>query len=635
MFAELGLLAAILALMLAILQGALPLWGAFRERETWMMAAIPLAAAQFLFLATALTFLALLFAQNDFSVLYVANNSNTELPLGYRLSAVWGGHEGSLLLWTWMLSAWAAAVAIFSRRMPTILRARILGILGVISSGFLAFMLFTSNPFVRLLPPPVQGRDLNPLLQDPGLAIHPPMLYMGYVGFSVVFAFAVAALLGGKMDSAWAKYARPWTLMAWMFLTLGIMLGSWWAYYELGWGGWWFWDPVENASFMPWLAGTALLHSLACTEARGIFKPWTALLAILTFSLCLLGTFLVRSGVLTSVHAFATDPARGAFILLLLSIIVGGALLLYGMRAQTLRGNAQFAPISRESGILINNIFLTAATVGVLIGTLYPLILESAGGGKISVGPPYYNIVFVPLAVVPAAMAVVGALSRYKSDTAMRLFATLRPALIAALLTAFLLPLLASGDYQWTAVPGLTLACWILFGTLTTAIMRYKNIGRANGGFWGMIIAHSGIAIFVAGITLVGVYENEKDVRLMVGEPQTIGAHVFELQRLYESPGENYDAIAAEIHVRQNQREVAILHPQKRRYFSNPENAMTEAGIAAKLNGDLYASLGEPLGDGTWSARLQIKPFIRLIWGGAILMALGGLCAAVDRRYRR
>ena len=460
MIAELGQLSLAFALCLALLQSFMPLAGLSLSRPAWMAAATPLVRAQFLFLAAAFLLLTILFVRHDFSVAYVAHNSNTALPLVYRIAAVWGGHEGSLLLWVLMLSGWSAAVSVFSRHMSADMRARVIGVLGLISAGFLLFMLFASSPFTRLSSPPAEGRDLNPLLQDPGLIIHPPVLYMGYVGFSVAFAFAVAALLSGRMDAAWARWARPWTLMAWCFLTLGIMLGSWWAYYELGWGGWWFWDPVENASFMPWLVGTALLHSLAATEARGVFKPWTALLAILTFSLCLLGTFLVRSGVLVSVHAFAADPARGLFILILLAVFVGGALILYAWRAPTLADGGRFTPLSRETGILLNNIFFTVAAFSVLLGTLYPLILDAFGFGKISVGPPYFNAVFVPLAVFPAALAVVGALSRWKNDTFLRVSVKLSPPLVAAIICGALSPLWADGEYQISAAFG------VVFGVL-------------------------------------------------------------------------------------------------------------------------------------------------------------------------
>ena len=631
MTAELGQLAVALALCLALLQAGMPLLGVAFGKHSWMACAGYLARGQFVFLLAALVMLAVLFARHDFSVMYVAQNSNTALPLQYRLSAVWGGHEGSMLLWVFMLALWTCAVAVFSQKMPDVMRARVIGVLGLISAGFLAFTLFTSSPFARVFPAPPEGRDLNPLLQDPGLIFHPPMLYMGYVGFSVAFAFAVAALLAGKMDSAWARWARPWTLAAWIFLTLGITLGSWWAYYELGWGGWWFWDPVENASFMPWLAGTALLHSLAATEARGVFKPWTALLAILTFSLCLFGAFLVRSGVLTSVHSFATDPARGAVILALTAFAVVGALLLYARRAQALAGAGRFAPLSRETGILLNNIFLTAAAFAVLLGTVYPLILDALGAGKISVGPPYFNAVFAPLASMAAALAALGALSRWKADSFSRAAKYLSPAFAAAVVVGLSLPLLADGDYSYGAAAGLTLSCWILFGTLRVAL---GGRGR-SGGFWGMIIAHAGVAVFVAGVTLVSVYESEQDAKMVFGEGVEMGGMVFTLESVRESRASNYLAEIGLIRVEQGGEEVAVLHPEKRIYFARPENAMTEAGIAAKVYGDIYASLGEPLSESSWSARLQVKPFIRFIWGGAVLMALGGLLAAADRRYRR
>ena len=634
MIAELGQLAAIVALCLAVLQSGFALVGVARRQVVWMAAAIPLAISQFVFLIVALLLLAWLFVLHDFSVEYVANNSNTLLPLVYRLAAVWGGHEGSLLLWICMLAGWAAAVAVLSKNMPLPMRARLLGVLGLLSSGFLFFMVAASSPFARLSPAAVEGRDLNPLLQDPGLIIHPPMLYMGYVGFSVAFAFAIAALLSGRMDSAWAKWLRPWAQMAWVFLTCGIVLGSWWAYYELGWGGWWFWDPVENASFMPWLAGTALLHSLACVESRGAFKSWTALLAILTFSLCLLGTFLVRSGILISVHAFATSPERGLFILILLSITVGGSLLLYGWRATKLEGGSGFALWSRESGILLNNIFLTTAAFSVLLGTLYPLILDSLGVGKISVGPPYFNAVFAPLAAIPAMLLGVGALLRWKRDMPMRLIKLLSPALVLSITAGVSLPLLMEGEVQWIAMPGLALGFWVLSATVTALFMRWKNNLNIDSSFLGMLSAHAGIGIFVIGVTMTGVYSYEKDVRLAIGEPVDAGGYVFTLKNIGEYTGENYEATIAEVAVDKNGEEAAVLRPEKRYYASAPKNPLTEAGIHARWNGDLYASLGEALGDGAWSARVQIKPFVRFIWGGAMMMALGGVLAAFARRRK-
>ena len=625
MLAELGQLSLAFALCLALLQGFVPLVGVWLSRPLWAMAAMPLAKAQFVFLALAIVLLAVLFVYHDFSVDYVAQNSNTALPLFYRIAAVWGGHEGSLLLWVFMLSGWSAAVTIFSRRMLMEMRALVVGVLGIISSGFLLFLLLTSSPFNRLSPVPAEGRDLNPLLQDPGLLIHPPILYMGYVGFSVAFAFAVAALLSKRMDSAWARWARPWTVMAWCFLTLGITLGSWWAYYELGWGGWWFWDPVENASFMPWLVGTALLHSLAATEARGVFKPWTALLAILTFSLCLLGTFLVRSGVLISVHSFAADPERGLFILTLLAVLVGGALALYAWRAPTLKGGGSFTPLSRETGILLNNIFFTVAAFSVLLGTLYPLLLDALGFGKISVGPPYFNAVFVPLAVVPAALAVVGAISHWKSDSLARIKNKLSLPLVAAVVCGVLSPLLAEGDYQWTAAIGLFLAYWVFFGSLCVAFEYIMAEKKYAAGF-GMLIAHGGVAVFVAGVTLVSVYSAEKDLRLAVNERQHFDGYVWTLENIGDQEGENYEAVVGVVRVERHGKTIAHLKPEKRIYPSRPDTPMTEAGIYPVWHGDLYISLGEKLPDGSWSARLQVKPFIRFVWGGALLMALGGGC---------
>lgn len=639
MLAELGQLALAAGCVLALLQGFVPLCGLALHRPAWVVCAAPLARLQFVFLAVAFLILSLLFVRNDFSVAYVANNSNTALPLGYRLSAVWGGHEGSLLLWVLLLSLWTLAVIWCSRQIPEMMRARVVGILGLVSGGFLLFVTLTSSPFARLTPAPAQGRDLNPLLQDLGLIIHPPMLYMGYVGFSVTFACAIAALLSGKMDSAWARWMRPWALIAWVFLTIGIMLGSWWAYYELGWGGWWFWDPVENASFMPWLTGTALLHSLAATDARNVFKPWTALLAIITFSLCLLGTFLVRSGVLISVHAFASDPARGLFILMLLVVTVGGSLVLYAVRASKLAGIDRFAPLSRETGILCNNLFLTVAAASVLLGTLYPLMIDAVGAGKISVGPPYFNSVFVPLAAVPAALAVVGAISHWKSESLRNVLGKLSWPMLAAVTVGALLPLFASGPYKFSAAGGYVLAFWIFFGTARAALDRMLAGKQAKqtgtGSFWGMIIAHIGIAIFVIGVTSVSIYEKEKNVRLIVGEQHELDGKIWTLEKMFEEKGANYIAAVGIVRVTKDGNPVAMLRPEKRFYLSQPGNLMTEAGISVGWNKDYYVSLGERLDDRSWSGRLQTKPFIRFVWGGALLMALGGLTAVADRRFRR
>ena len=633
MLAEIGQLCLLLALSTAILQSIMPLIGVYQHKASRIAAASGLAQAQFFFLAVALIILAVLFAANDFSVVYVAQNSNSKLPLPYRLSAVWGGHEGSLLLWVFMLALWTFAVTLFARRIPPIMRAHLIGTLGLVSVGFLLLTIFTSNPFARIFPAPNEGRDLNPLLQDPGLIFHPPMLYMGYVGFSVIFAFAIAALLSGRMDSAWTRWARPWALTAWAFLTIGILLGSWWAYYELGWGGWWFWDPVENASFMPWLVGTALLHSLAVTEARGIFKPWTIFLAIVTFSLCLLGTFLVRSGVLTSVHAFATDPTRGAFILTLLFITIAVSLALYAWRAPRMAGFGRFSLVSRESGILLNNILLSASAFCVLLGTLYPLILDALGAGKISVGPPYFNRVFLPLAAASAAVAAIGGISRWKSDTGWRIASKLWLSFAAALAAAAALPVSFDGDYSIGAMLGLWLTFWILFAAARTCWER-RN-GRANAGFIGMLLAHAGIAVFVAGISIVSAYGWESDIMLKEGKAYQRGRIAFELVAITNKRGANYNAVIGSVRVTKDGEEVALLRPEKRRYDAQPQNPMTEAGIDADWHGDWYVSLGEPVAPGAWSMRMQYKPFVRFIWGGALLMALGALVAAADRRYRR
>ena len=635
MIAELGQFALLIALALSLLQGFMSLAGVAGQRLGWMNAASGLARGQCAFVFLALVALAWLFYSNDFSVVYVAQNSNTKLPAIYRICAVWGGHEGSLLLWSFMLSFWTALVTVFARRIPLPMRARVLGVLGMVSAGFLLFMILTSNPFERLWPAAAEGRDLNPLLQDPGLIIHPPMLYMGYVGFSVAFAFALAALMAGRMDSAWARWARTWTLAAWAFLTLGIMLGSWWAYYELGWGGWWFWDPVENASFMPWLVGTALVHSLAVTEARALFKPWTALLAIITFALCLLGAFLVRSGVLTSVHAFATDPQRGLFILMLLFVAVASGLTLYAWRAPQLLGAARFGLASREIGILINNILLSAAAFCVLLGTLYPLILEAIGAPKISVGPPYFNRVFVPLAGAAALFVAAGALSRWKNDQFLRLARKLAVPAGAALASAMLLPLLFHGEYSIGAAAGLALSAWVLFATCRAAYDRVKTRSAAGGGFWGMIVAHAGVGVFIAGVTVVSAYGLQEDVLLREGERHALGPYEFELLDIRDIQGSNYSGIGASVRVWRDEQEVATVYPEKRRYFAQPQNPMTEAGIAVGIIGDWYVSLGEPLENGAWSSRLQFKPFIRLVWLGAVLMAIGAAISISDRRYRQ
>jgi cytochrome c-type biogenesis protein CcmF len=575
---------------------------------------------------------------NDFSVLYVTEHSNSALPLQYRIAAVWGGHEGSMLLWMLMLSGWTLAVSLFSRNLPADMVARVLGVMGLVASGFLLFMLLTSNPFLRM-PAAMDGRDLNPLLQDPGLVIHPPMLYMGYVGFSVAFAFAIAALMSGKLDAAWARWSRPWTTVAWMFLTVGIALGSWWAYYELGWGGWWFWDPVENASFMPWLVGTALIHSLAVTEKRGSFKNWTVLLAIIAFSLSLLGTFLVRSGVLTSVHAFATDPERGVFILLLLALVVGGSLILFAIRAPRVGLGGRFSLLSRESFLLANNVLLVVAAGTVLLGTLYPLLLDAMGLGKISVGPPYFATVFVPLMAPMVFLMGIGPIARWKKAELPELVVRLRWAFACAVLVALLLPL-SLGHFSPMISLGVLLAAWLIatiVSNLARRIRRARETGSGLGSlsrsYWGMQLAHFGVAVFIIGVTMVKGLEVEKDLRMEVGDTAEVGGYVFRFDGIVEEPGPNYQATRGFFHVSKGNREVGLMHPEKRVYTVQTM-PMTEAAIDTGLLRDLYVSMGEPVGGSAWSVRIYYKPFVDWIWGGCLLMAFGGLLAVSDRRYR-
>lgn len=640
MIPEIGQFLLILALCMALVLGTLPIIGAHRGLSGWIAVAKPAAYAQLLFMALSYSCLTYSCLTHDFSVKYIATNSNTSLPTLYLISGVWGAHEGSLLLWGLVLTIWTGLVAQFSKSIPAETLARVLGVMGLVSIGFILFLLFTSNPFERLFPAPLEGRDLNPLLQDPGLAIHPPMLYMGYVGFSVAFAFAIAALLEGRLDSAWARWSRPWTNMAWMFLTLGIALGSWWAYYELGWGGWWFWDPVENASFMPWLVGTALIHSLAATEKRGVFKTWTVLLAIFAFSLSLLGTFLVRSGVLTSVHAFASDPARGLFILIFLAVVVGGSLLLYAVRAPTVKSSATFELVSRESFILLNNVLLVVTAASILLGTLYPLVIDALGLGKISVGPPYFNAVFIPLMAPLAFVVGLGMLLRWKKDSIRQLALRVRWIIAICVIGGMLLPLLMP-FYSWAAVLGLTLALWTVAMTGFSFVDRlgakgfsWQRMLTIPAGFYGMTLAHLGIAVFVTGITLTSIYSVEKDVRMAPDETIDMSGYIFEFKGVTETTGPNYIAQQAFVTVSHEGKEVAKLEPQKRVYQVQTM-PMTEAAIDAGLFKDLFVAIGEPLGDqGAWSLRIYYKAFIRWIWLGAVFMAAGGLCAAFDRRYR-
>jgi len=640
MIGELGGFALTLALALAVVQSALPLAGAHWGRVQWMAAARPTALGQWLALLIAFAMLTTAFLQNDFSLAYVAQNSNTALPWYYRVTAVWGAHEGSLLLWAVVLGGWTVAVGAWSRHLPEVFVARVLGVMGLVSAGFLAFTLFTSNPFARLVPAPAEGRDLNPLLQDPGMIIHPPMLYMGYVGFSVAFAFAIAALLGGRLDAAWARWSRPWTTAAWVFLTLGIAIGSWWAYYELGWGGWWFWDPVENASFMPWLTGTALIHSLAVTEKRGAFRSWTVLLAIITFSLSLLGTFLVRSGVLTSVHSFASDPARGAFILALLLLVVGGSLALYAWRAPRFATGGSFGLVSRETALLLNNALLSVAAATVLIGTLYPLALDALGLGKVSVGPPYFNTVFVSLMLPLLAVVGLGSLVRWKRHAPGALMRSLWPAAAVALTAGVLWTWWGAGIPPLAAL-GIGLSVWIGWTSLQTVVERVRGrrhpwhaLRATPRGIWGMALAHLGLAVFTAGVTVVSTLDFERDVSVAPGETVTAGGYSWTLRDVTRVQGPNYEADRGEVVVRRDGELVTTLHPEKRVYRVQ-RNPMTEAGIDAGVMRDLFVALGEARADGSWTLRIQHKPLIRWIWLGTLLMALGGTLAASDPRYRK
>jgi cytochrome c-type biogenesis protein CcmF len=643
MIPEVGHFALILALAVALLaQSVLPLVGSFRGHAGWIALARPAAWLHFALLVVAFGCLTAAFVQSDFSVLLAAEHSNTALPTYYKVTAVWGNHEGSILMWALILAGWTVAVASFSRQLPAVMVARVIGIMGLISVGFLLFTLFTSNPFERLLPAAEDGRDLNPLLQDPGMIFHPPLLYMGYVGFSVAFAFAVAALISGRLDSTWARWSRPWTTAAWLFLTLGIALGSAWAYYELGWGGWWFWDPVENASFMPWLAGTALIHSLAVTEKRGGFKMWTVLLAILAFSLSLMGTFLVRSGVLSSVHAFATDPTRGIFILSFLAVVIGGSLALFAWRGPKVGVGGFFEPVSREGMLLANNVLLMVATAAVLLGTLYPLIVDALGLGKISVGPSYFNAVFVPLMVPAMFLMGVGPISRWKKASLPELAVQLRWAAAASFIAALIAPWLMG---SWKPLVGfmLFLAFWILATTAYTLWQRVQGqplalwgarLRSQTGSWYGMLLAHAGIGVFIIGVTLVGGYQTEQDLRMEIGSSAVAGGHDFKLVGLQDVRGPNYVAVRATFEVSRDGRFVEHLYPEKRTYTVS-RMPMTEVSIDRGVLRDLYVSMGEPLDGGrAWSVRLYVKPFVNWIWGGCVLMALGGVLAVADRRYR-
>ncbi|GAB3733313.1 heme lyase CcmF/NrfE family subunit [Luteimonas pelagia] len=634
---EVGQVALLLSLLVALLQGVLPVAGAARGVRAWMDLARPAAYVQFGLLAVAYAILTLGFLAQDFSLRYVAENSNTLLPWYYRVTAVWGAHEGSMLLWVLVLAGWNAAVARFSRMLPDTVRARVLGVIGLVATGFIAFLAFTSNPFERLLPAALEGRDLNPLLQDPGMIIHPPMLYMGYVGFVVPFAFAIAALLDGRVDARWLRWTRPWTNVAWAFLTAGIAIGSWWAYNELGWGGWWFWDPVENASFMPWLAGAALLHSQAVTEKRGSFHGWTLLLAIATFSLSLLGAFLVRSGVLTSVHSFAADPTRGLFILLFLAAVVGGSLLLYALRAPRTPPGRPFAASSRETLLLLNNLLLVAATAMVLLGTLYPLFADAVGLGKISVGPPYFGLLFLVLMAPLVALVPFGPMTKWQREDPGKPIAALAPWVLVAALGG-LLTVVAAPQGVLKSVAGVTAALWVAGGTWQFVRTRLRLYKRITPEMAGMVLAHLGIAVFVVGALLTEAQVRQREVALAPGQEVALGDYRFRFDGVDRLRGPNYMADRGAVMVTRGDAPVAILQPEKRAYAAGGQ-VMTEAAIDVGPLRDVYVALGESLGDGApddaWAVRVYVKPFIRWIWTGAALMALGALVAASDRRFRR
>lgn len=641
MIAELGNYALALALAISVLLAILPIWGAEKQNSTLIALARPMTWAMFLVLTISFGSLFYLFAVNDFTVQYVVNNSNSRLPLQYRLSAVWGAHEGSLLLWVWLLSLWSVGVAAFTRKMPEDAVARVLGLMGLISIGFLVFVIFTSNPFDRTFPNfPVDGRELNPMLQDVGLIFHPPLLYMGYVGFSVAFAFAIASLMTGRLDTAWARWSRPWTMAAWVFLTLGIVLGSWWAYYELGWGGWWFWDPVENASLMPWIAGTALIHSLAVTEKRGTFKAWTVLLAILAFSLCLVGTFLVRSGILVSVHAFASDPTRGLYILAYLVIVVGGSLLLYAFKGSQIKSLDNYERYSRESMLLINNILLMAFLSVVFLGTLLPLIHKQIGLGTISIGAPFFDQMFMILMVPFAFVLGIGPLVKWRRD---QVSAIRKPVIIALIIMALLgfgLPSLFRNMMTVSVVLGTMMSVFIVLLSLYELHQRathrhsfFTGVFKLSRSHWGMVLAHLGVAMTVFGIAFSQNFSIERDVRMNVGDKAQILDYQFEFKGIKITDGANYQGGTAELEITRSGKYEATLNAEKR-FYNVSRMGMTEAAIDWGFTRDLYAALGEKLEDDSWAVRLYYKPFIRWIWIGGLFMALGGLLCMMDKRYR-
>ncbi|MDN7131036.1 heme lyase CcmF/NrfE family subunit [Halomonas sp. MC140] len=643
MIPEIGHFALIIALLMAVVQAVMPLAGAATRRPLWMAYGQSMAAGQFLFVAIAYGCLTASYMLDDFSVANVANNANSLLPWYYKFSAVWGNHEGSVLMWSLMLAGWGFAASRFTGNLPRDMVARVMGVMGMVCVGFLLFILITSNPFERLLPNmPSDGADLNPLLQDIGLIVHPPMLYMGYVGFSVVFAFAIAALLGGRLDAAWARWARPWTNVAWAFLTVGIALGSWWAYYELGWGGWWFWDPVENASLLPWLTGTALVHSLAVTEKRGSFKSWTVLLAISTFSLSLMGTFLVRSGVLTSVHAFANDPDRGLFILILLAITVTLSLLLFALRAPRVSHSIGFNWLSRDALLLINNVFLVIMTVTVLLGTVYPLILDSLNLGKISVGPPYFNALFVPLTVMMCVFMGLGSVTRWKGMAAKDLIHKLWWAGTAALVIGAIMPLLYRGEWNLLVSLGIVSALWVVLPILRDIVDKTRHARSFSAGlrklslsYWGMVLGHVGVAVAIVGVTVVSNYNIERNVRMSPGTTVEVAGYQFTMSELAERRGANFLADTAIIQVQRGESGRSFTMRPEKRFYLATGMPMTQVALRAGLFRDLYVAMGEDLGDGSWAMRVQYKPFVRWLWLGALLMAFGGVLAVLDKRYRR
>ena len=636
MIPEIGHFALIIALCLALALSYFGLIGAYRQHNDLMSLVNPLTYAQCLLVVISFFCLTYSFISDDFTVLYVSNNSHTELPSLFKISAVWGAHEGSLLLWILILTVWMVLVAKNSDQVPRLFISRVIGILSLLNFGFLLFTLFTSNPFLRLTPAPFEGADLNPLLQDIGLAIHPPILYVGYVGFAVAYAFAIAAMLSGNLDKQWAKWTRPWTTAAWLFLTIGIALGSWWAYYELGWGGWWFWDPVENASFMPWLVGTALIHSLAVTEKRGLFKSWTLLLAISAFSLSLLGTFLVRSGILISVHAFATDPARGIFILMLLLLVIGGGLLLYAFKAQSIDDDVGFNILSRETFLLLNNVLLVIAATLILLGTLAPLVLEVFNAGKISIGPPWFELAMI-VPMLPLIILIgVGMNTSWIKQSAMSLQKKLLPPVFLSILIGIIVPLYFYGDLSLLLSIGSVAATWIIIASILpiySQLQSFSNTKKINRSVIGMSIAHLGLGLFVFGVVIVSSFGIETDRSFKPGESISIAGYDYKMRGLKNVSGPNYTAVEAEIDISKNNKFLTQLRPQKRTYRVQ-QSPMTEAGISAAWNRDLFVALGEDLGDGSWSIRVQYKPMIRWIWFGCFVMALGGLIAISDKRYR-